>query len=50
MERQKHSEVERSGIENGIKEGDVVVVDDDDDDDDDLLILDDDDNNKRNKP
>ena len=49
VERQKHSEVERSGIKNGIKEGDVVV-DDDDDDDDDLLILDDDDNNKRNKP
>ena len=51
VERQKHSEVERSGIKNGIKEGDVVVVvdDDDDDDDDDLLILDDD-NNKRNKP
>ena len=51
VEKQKHSEVERSGIENGIKEGDVVVDDDDDDDDDDdLLILDDDDNNKRNKP
>ena len=51
VEKQKHSEVERSGIKNGIKEGDVVV-DDDDDDDDDLLILDDDDNNnnKRNKP
>ena len=46
VEKQKHSEVERSGIKNGIKEGDVVVVDDDDDDDDDLLILDDDDNNK----
>ena len=50
VEKQKHSEVERSGIKNGIKEGDVVVVDDDDDDDDDLLILDDDNNNKRNKP
>ncbi|CAL6401550.1 unnamed protein product [Bathycoccus prasinos] len=50
VEKQKHGEVERSGIKNGIKEGDVVVVDDDDDDDDDLLILDDDDNNKRNKP
>ena len=61
VEKQKHSEVARSGIsdiigerKNGIKEGDdVVVVDDDDDDvddDDDLLILDDDDNNKRNKP
>ena len=49
VEKQKHGEVERSGIKNGIKEGDVVV-DDDDDDDDDLLILDDDDNNKRNKP
>ena len=60
VEKQKHSEVARSGIsdiigerKNEIKEGDVVVVDDDDDDvddDDDLLILDDDDNNKRNKP
>ena len=60
VEKQKHSEVARSGIsdiigerKNGIKEGDdVVVVDDDDDDvddDDDLLILDDD-NNKRYKP
>ena len=60
VEKQKHSEVARSGIsdiigerKNGIKEGDdVVVVDDDDDDvddDDDLLILDDD-NNKIYKP
>ncbi|CAL6403162.1 unnamed protein product [Bathycoccus prasinos] len=60
VEKQKHSEVARSGIsdiigerKNGIKEGDDVdVVDDDDDDvddDDDLLILDDD-NNKRYKP